>query len=378
MRVALFTDSDAFAGTERHIADLALGLRGQGVDVSIACPAASPLADRARASGVNLVAIEKRGFIDRSAARILRRLLNDGTLDLVHSHNGRTALAAAMAVNGAKRGACVTTQHFLTPNHATQHGLKAIVFKTAHRWVNRRTGAFIAISSAARDGILERKEAPVDRVVVIPNGIVWPDLKGLRSPSEVRSELGISESAPLVVCAARLQKEKNVAMLVEGMKVVAERTPEAMCVIAGEGVEHQSLTDQIKSLGLERNVRLLGFRNDVLSLMNACSAFVLPSLAEPFGLVLLEAMALAKPVIATNVGGPLEIVAPGETGMLVSPTDPNALAEGILTLLNSPAQASAMGQHGRRRFESNFTVDRMAAATAEVYRRVLARTQAFG
>src|SRR3712207_3484298 len=112
MRVALFTDADVFAGTERHMLDLASGLRSQGVDVSIACPKPAPLFDKATANGIPVVAIQKRGLVDWAAIRILRRLLRSGQIDIVHAHNGRTALASAIAISLARRGRCIATQHF--------------------------------------------------------------------------------------------------------------------------------------------------------------------------------------------------------------------------------------------------------------------------
>ena len=116
---------------------------------------------------------------------------------------------------------------------------------------------------------------------------------------------------------------------------------------------------------------MLGYRNDPLSIMRAGDLFVLPSLAEPFGLVLLEAMALGKPVIATNAGGPREIVRPGETGMLVPPATPAALAEAICSLIAAPAQALRMGEAGQDAVPGCYTRERMARATAALYRQAV-------
>src|SRR5262249_34362936 len=117
-----------------------------------------------------------------------------------------------------------------------------------------------------------------------------------------------------------------------------------------------------------------GFRSDAQSILNASDLFVLPSMAEPFGLVILEAMALSKPVIATNAGGPKEIVVPGETGVLVPPSDSGALATAILNLLADPEGARVMGAAGGQRYLERYTAERMAKETLEVYREVLGRT----
>ena len=115
------------------------------------------------------------------------------------------------------------------------------------------------------------------------------------------------------------------------------------------------------------SIYLLGFRSDVAALMAACDIFVLPAPAEPFGLVLIEAMAMGKPVIAAAAGGPLEIVADGETGLLFEPGDAASLAAAMRRLLENPDLRQRMGQAGRRRYEEMFTAQRMAENMAAVY-----------
>jgi glycosyltransferase involved in cell wall biosynthesis len=369
--VLLFTDADVFAGTERHILDLADGLRSQAVRVQVACPKPSPLAAKVEALGINVIAIPKRGLIDRSAARQLRQLLRDGAIDLIHSHNGRTSLIAAMAVRSAKKGHCIATQHFLEPNHVTQKGIKGVMYRMAHHWVAARTAHFIAISQAACDGMLTRREAPGSKITVVPNGIPDPDLSLLRPVDQVRAELGIADGQPLVVCAARLEKEKDIATLIAAMKVVHQGRPDCVCVVAGEGSLQAELDRTIASEKLSNVVKLLGFRSDVMSLIAAGDLFVLPSPAEPFGLVILEAMALGRAVVATKAGGPLEIVKDGETGVLTTPSDPASMASAIVSLIADDHRRHALGAAGRQRFEACFTVNRMARAIAHIYQRTL-------
>ena len=377
LRVALFTDADVFAGTERHMLDLACGLRAEGAEVLLACPMPSPLAEKADGAGLAVVPIQKKGLVDWAAVRTLRGLLRAGKVQIVHAHNGRTALASALAVTMAGRGVAVATQHFLEPNHVTQGGAKGRLSHAAHRWVSQRTTRFIAISEAVRREMEGRGEAPEGKVVVVPNGLAPPEPSRQTSRAEVRAALGLGADVPLLVCAARLEREKDVASLVEAMGHVRADFPAAVCVVAGEGTLRPALAAQIRDGGMESRVRLLGYRADVLSLINAGDLFVLPSLAEPFGLVLLEAMALGKPVIATAAGGPLEIVVPDETGVLVPPGQPEALARAITQMLARPREMEALGISARRRFCERFTAARMARDTVAVYQGAL-RQHALG
>jgi glycosyltransferase involved in cell wall biosynthesis len=371
MHIALFTDSDAFAGTERHMLELARGLRDLGARPLIACPDASPLATRAAAADLPLLPIPKQGqFLDTAAVRTLRRALRAGEVDLVHAHNGRTALAASVAVRLTGRGRCISTQHFLAPSRADRKGPKSLASKLAHGWVDRNTHGHIAISRAVRDNMVARGEAAADEIAIIPNGITPPEQGALRTPEEIRDQLGIPDDAVLLVCACRLEPEKDVTTLIEAMPLLPA-SPRIRLVIAGTGSHEAALRAKVAQWKCEDLITLIGFREDAMSLIAAADAFVLPSKAEPFGLVLLEAMSLAKPVVATAAGGPLEIVDHGATGLLVPPSDPGALAAALRNLILDPGARTAMGQQGLRRFRDHFTADRMAAETLNLYRRVL-------
>ena len=371
-RVLLFTDSDAFAGTERHILDLAASLPAQGVGVGIACPAPSPLAERAVNMGIPVTPIAKRGLFDQVALKSLRTLFKQNSVDVIHVHNGRTAMLAAVAHRLSRRGHCVSTQHFITPTRVNRTGIKAVLSRMAHGWVASHTDRFIAVSRAVERGMAERDDGHPGRIFIIPNGISDFDRSAITPASKIREELGIGPQTPLVVAATRLAPEKAVDSLVDAMAQLRTRHPTACCAIAGEGSERTALANRIAHLGLGESVRLLGFRNDVGSLIAACDVFVLPSVNEPFGLVLLEAMALSKPVVSTAAGGPLEIVEEASTGLLVAPRRPDALADAIGRLLSDRPAAQEMGRRGRLHFEKHYTAGAMAAATAAVYRRAVA------
>ncbi|HVF11250.1 MAG TPA: glycosyltransferase family 4 protein [Abditibacteriaceae bacterium] len=371
-RVLLLTDTITWAGTERHILDLARGLCDEKVDVRIACPKKGELASRAAAHGVRVHAIENRNLPDGAAVRTLRHLLRSGSVNIIHAHNGRTGLLASLATQLAGHGRCVVTQHFLKPAHLDEQGLRAKLSRQAHGWVNTRIDHFIAISQAVRNEMLARGDAPEDKITVVPNGLVRPDRQTLAPPSCVRAELDIKKDAPLVVCVARLESEKDIGSLIVAMGHVLKVHPGARCVIAGDGTEKAALSEQIRQLGIAPQVRLPGFVADTMSLINAADLFVLPSPAEPFGLVLLEAMALGKPVVATRAGGPLEIVVNGQTGLLVPPADASGLAHAILHLLTAAGQRCAMGERGQARLDEFYTARHMAHATLAVYRQVVA------
>jgi glycosyltransferase involved in cell wall biosynthesis len=371
-KVALFTDSDAFAGTERHMLELARGLAIEGVPVSLACSPGSPLAERAANEKLPIIAVEKRGGIDLRAVNALAAVLADGRIDVIHSHNGRCAFHAALAVKRAGRGSAVATQHFIDPARTLRRGPAGMLSRALHRWIASRTAHFIAVSEAAREAMIARGEAAA-KISVVPNGISEPDVSKIEPPESIRQSFGLKPGVPLVVCVARLEPEKDVPTLVRAMSLLAEKVPDAVCVIAGEGLLAARLAAEISGAHLEKRVILAGFRSDALALIRAGDLFVLPSLAEPFGLVLLEAMALSRAVVATRAGGPVEIVDDGITGRLVPPQDPAAMAQAIGELLSSPETLREMGTRGAARFREKFTTTQMARATRQIYERVSGR-----
>jgi glycosyltransferase involved in cell wall biosynthesis len=365
--VLLLTDSDVFAGTERHILELALGLCDLGVSARIGCPSPSVLGARAAKSDVPTVTIQKGGLYDGAAIRVLTRLLDSGEVNVLHAHNGRTGLSAAVSARRAG-GVSIVTQHFIEPGRLRQTLVKRTLGALAHRWTNAQITHFIAISGAVRDAMLARGDAAGERISIVPNGIS-PPLVPPAQAAAVRAEFSIPEGVPLVVSVARLEREKDLPTLISAMQQVVAGHPAARCLIVGDGAERAALDAQIEAQGLRKTVTLTGFRADSFAFIAAADVFVLPSLAEPFGLAILEAMALGKPVIAARAGGPREIVVDGQTGRLVKPSDPRMLADAIAALIADRAECQRMGEVGQARYAETYTTTRMAASTLDVYQR---------
>jgi len=349
--------------------DLALALQERGLVAEIVCPDRGILAARARGAGVAVFAIEKHGGFDHAAILRLRDHIKSAGLDIVHAHNGRTALIATLAVLLAGRGRTVLTQHFLEPARVSRSGWRGWLARLIHRWILTRAEHVVAISDAVRRRMLERREVQPSKATTVWNGINDPAAAVQRSPHEIRETFGIAMGAPLIVSAARLEPEKAVDVLIAAMAVVRRQFPQARCLVAGEGRLRHELQEKVNSSGLKGTVELIGFQSDVLALVHAADVFILPSPAEPFGLALVEAMALARPVVAARAGGPVEIVIDEISGLLVHPGDSAAMAQAIVRILDNPALAQRLGEAARQRFVDAFTAGRMGLEMAAVYRR---------
>jgi glycosyltransferase involved in cell wall biosynthesis len=159
--------------------------------------------------------------------------------------------------------------------------------------------------------------------------------------------------------------------LIRAATQIVREMPDVRIVILGEGERRSELTELIKQSNLERHVLLPGFRPDVLSLLKTFELFVMPSVTEGLGTSLLDAMACRRAIVASRVGGIPEVVAHGETGLLVPPKDPDALAGAIQRVLGDSDLAARLARAGRTRVEQRFTTERMVAETVGVYERLL-------
>jgi len=164
---------------------------------------------------------------------------------------------------------------------------------------------------------------------------------------------------------------KGQRYLIDAFVDVVRVLPDARLVILGQGELHESLAQQVHHLGLDKHVLLPGFRTDVLSLMKTVDIFVMSSVMEGLGTSLLDAMACARPIVATDTGGIPEVVVHEDTGLLVPPRDPGALADALLTLLRDETLARAYGAAGYERVHRRFSVEHMVRNTVSAYEDLL-------
>jgi glycosyltransferase involved in cell wall biosynthesis len=218
-------------------------------------------------------------------------------------------------------------------------------------------------------------------VVVLHDGIDTTEFSPDADGQSVRQELGVGD-APLIGFVARLDPWKGLDVFLRAASEVTGPFPEARFVVAGgapSGYEKYAaqMRELATSLNLDGKMQFVGFRygaKDMPRLMAALDIFCHTAIEpEPFGLVLIEAMACGRPVIAAKAGGPLEIVADGETGMLIPPGDTAAYAAAIIGLLRDPQTAKAMGAAGRGRAAELFSTDRFARDLDEIYRDIFGR-----
>ena len=356
------------AGAERHLLTLAERQRAAGLDARIWALLAGgrpvpPLTEACRTLDLPLETVPIRGAFDRRVLPALTEKLRAAAPDLVHTHLIHADLYGVQAARVAG------VPYVVTSRHNDNRALRIRVARKLNRRMWRRVDAGIAISEAVRQFVLRSEGAPPERVCTIHYGL---DPQTVNAPPDararLRAELGLPEGALLVGSVCRLIRQKGLAYGLRGFAEVAEAFPSAHYVLAGRGPLQQALQAEAHMLGVGERVHFLGWREDAHAVMAALDVLLAPSLWEGFGLIFLEAMALGVPIVATRVSAIPEVVADGETGWLVPPRNPEAIAEALRAALGDPAERRARGETGRRRLEARFTVRRMVERTLTLYR----------
>lgn len=305
-------------------------------------------------------------FRGAMAVRRLVHLLRERRIDVVHSHNAKAHIYGSIAASIAG-----------IPSVYHMHGVPMPAF-TRDGFVSSLAVALPARETIACSHYVAGRFSETwfgsRKIRVIHNGIIPPCSAQHPEAIAVRTELGIPAASPLVLVAARLQRSKGVHVVLEAAALVLRVKPETRFAIAGgmlfglgQGYAGE-LHRQAERLGLKDSVIFTGHRADVARLF-AAADMVVHSSVEPdsFPTVLLEAMSFGKPVVATHLGGPPEIVIQGVTGLLVEPDRPDLLAEAILELVGSSALRVRMGQAGAERFMAEFQASRMTAQLEAIY-----------
>jgi glycosyltransferase involved in cell wall biosynthesis len=212
--------------------------------------------------------------------------------------------------------------------------------------------------------------APLHKIVAIPNGIPEPASIDASGVTRIRQQLGHAEE-PLLLTPGRLAPEKGLEDLLQAVRMLAYRTPRFTMALAGDGPLRPTLEQMIAALGLQGRVRLLGFRRDIPALLAAADIIVLPSHREGLSIALLEAMAMGRPIVATAIGSNLEVTQNGRCAVVVPAGRPEALAESIAELLESPNRARQIGELARSEYLRSYSLDRMLSNYHRVYLELL-------
>jgi glycosyltransferase involved in cell wall biosynthesis len=362
-------------GGEKVLLNLANHLKSRGHHVLVACPSNGPLTKvlRGEGIGVRITPIEKT--YNFMAAYRLRNLILQERIQVLHSHGMLVNIVGRIAAKMADIPVSISTVHLTRQLSTGERAeniwqwLKGKYYRSLDNFTAGFNDRVIAVSESVRKDLISQGVSS-DKIVVIKNGI---ECESYQNPLErenqqahKKRELGIGNE-PVVGTITRFYKQKDVQTFLYAISDVIRDYPNLRCLIVGDGKQRRELEGLRSRLALHKNVTFLGYREDAREILDLFQIFVLSSLWEGLPLVVLEAMAGSKPVIATRVAGTAEAVVDGKTGILVPLRDSKRLAESIKTLLKDQKLAQKMGEAGRRRVHRHFRGERMVDETEKLY-----------
>jgi len=361
LKVLHLNTERTWRGGEQQTLHLAAGLGDRGHESQVLAQPGRELARRARERGLVVRELSMRGEWDLPAAFRLRRLLRRERYDVLHMHTSHAHTLGVLAGAGLPARRVVSRRVDFS---IYRNRLRLSRFKYRHG-VHR----YVAISEAVR-AVLVRDGIPASSISIVPSGIDATRFPAAEPPG-LRAGLGLPAGAPVVLNVAHMAWHKAQEDLIRALPAVLRAVPDAVLVIAGDGERRGLLESEARRLGVERAVRMPGFRTDVPELLALCDVFALSSVMEGLCTSILDALSSRKAVVAPRAGGIPEIVRDGVEGLLVPPGDPEALGGAIARLLRDPELRRALGARGPTRVAERFTVDRMVEGTLRVYEELL-------
>ncbi len=357
MRILQICSAREIGGGERHFADLANELARRGHEVFAALSPASPLRQELSAlTSANVIERPMRNALNLSTAMQLARFVREHEIEIVHAHVARDYPLAALAT-GRSKARLVLTRHVLFP------------MNRIHKLTLRRTARVIAVSTAVADSLSAQSIFDRDRITVIHNGI---DVDRFARGRELVAQRAAGFRVGSV---GHLAPIKGFDDFIRAAEIVCRVRDDVEFVIVGEdkserGENRREVVQLIDRLKLRDRVRLLGWVDDVASVLPTFDLFVSSARAEPFGLSIIEAMAADVPVIATASEGAREIIQSGETGIIVPVGDAAAIANAVLQLMDNANERGRLSRNAQIAAQNRFSLQRMVDETERVYAEV--------
>lgn len=360
------TSSAQIGGTERMlIRFLGRCNRDRFQHHVVAMQPEGPLLDAVAELGHSATGLASQNPLHPGARGEMRALLRNKTISLIHAYGLRADILARTMARKAKIPAFVSAIRSPDPWRGPLH-------VWLDRWTARggRVNLFISNSEAGRQSRIVREKFPGNQIITIPNGIDLPDPAppSREEVAALRAKYGLTnQTHPLVAVVANLRPMKGHLDLIAALALLKETHPRLHLLFAGRDDSEGAIENAARNSGMRGRIAFCGFVDDPLPLVRLADLYCMPSHWEGCPTALLEAMALAKPIIATKVGGIPELVRHKEEATLVPPGNPQALAQAIADLLARPQEAERLGRKAAARARENFSLNTMIARIEEAY-----------
>jgi glycosyltransferase involved in cell wall biosynthesis len=365
VKILITESTTAMGGQELAVLLHAEGLRKRGYDIRLVLEPGSPIAELAGRKGLRVEPIPMRRLRYPFAIRAFRDIIARERPQILHVNSSRDSWVGAIAARLVRRRPkVVRSRHISVPLNRN----------APTRFLYRRLFDCVIVTGGdlTRRALVERDGLDEHRVVAFPIGIDVNEFHPGPPSRNLRRELGLAEGHRLVGLISYLRAYKGHDYFIDAAARVLQSVNDVTFLIVGEGPEESAIRSHIATRGVTGQVRMLGFRDDLLNVFRSLDLFVIPSVeGDTIPQALMQALALGLPVISTTVGSIPDVVQDGQTGFIVPPRNVELLADRMRTLLTDPGLRAAMGVRGRSMVERDYSLDAMLDRLEHVYQKVL-------
>lgn len=326
-----------------------------------------PYEDKLRELGIQVKNFNMKSIFDLWVIFKLIKFIRENKVDIVHTS---IRLADWYGRVSAKLAGVPLIFSTIHNTDYWRRERKYIAYSILDRLLLVFNTHIIAVSYGVKNFLVRWQSVSPDKITVIHNGIDVEEFTDSTSCEKLMDLFGLQSNVPTVGFTGRIERQKGLHIFLHAAQYILQSGRPVQFLIVGDGSLCRELESLAKKLEIEQHIIFTGFRSDrseVLTILRLLDIFVMPSLWEGLGLSIIEAMRAGKPVVASNVDGIPEVVLDQETGILVPPNEPKALADAICILLDSPEKCREMGEMGRQRALKHFSIDRMVRDYEEFY-----------
>lgn len=351
-----------FGGMQRVVVDLCLNVDSSKFNMRVCClDELGPNAKELEQRGIPVFLVKKKSGLDWLLPLKLRKLFLQQKVQVVHTHGINPFFYGTIGAILAKVPVKIQTDH---ARGVFPVARKEMVSEMILSWfVNR----IVAVSEGVKSDLVKYEHISPEKIQVIYNGIDASKYCVKIDERKKRKELGIDRDDKVIGVGVRLSEQKGIKYLIDAVSLLSKSFPNVKLLIIGDGECRTGLEKLASSCGITDKVIFTGFRSDIPEILQIIDVYALPSLWEGHPLVLLEAMAVGKPVVATDIPGNRETVEHGKTGMLVPTRNSEELTDSLLMMLKNNEMRIKMGFMGNRLFEERFTIERMTNKNESLY-----------
>jgi len=368
MRILHLISSVGLFGAERVAVELSKSLKKTyhcepilGVIRNVYNPH-EEISEEAKRNDILYTVFSCRNQLDFKLVFSIREFIKKNRVDIIHCHGYKSNFYGLLASKGQVPS--VTTNH----NWLTAHWkLKTYCFLDS-LWI-RFFDRIVAVSNEVKKDMLSYK-IPEEKIRVIDNGIALERFEKLVETKNMKNQLGFEEKIRIIGTIGSLVIEKGHIYLLEAARQILDGVKDLKFLIIGDGPLRKQLEEKSERLGIKKDVIFMGQRKDIPELLMAMDIFVLPSIKEGLPVVLLEAMAAKRPVIATRVGAIPKVIENKDIGILVEPKDIKGLRDAIINLINDPGRMNLLAREGFNRVCMNFSSDEMGKHYLKLYKEI--------